>query len=167
MRRKGSRIVKLKPCVLLLAVTLICGAASAQMTGGVSGGMMSGGSALNSALEIALTGDQEVPAVTTEASGSATVSISEGTLTVTGEFDGLSSPQVGGHVHMAAAGATGEVLYPLNISAAEDGLSGVFSLSVSLTPEQVTAYEAGELYLNIHTEMNPNGELRGQIVLAM
>ena len=185
LRRKRSLIVK--TLVVALASLLVVGMVSAQtsggmsggmmdgdmMSGGMSGGMMSGGMMsggsmmMDSSLEVALTGDQQTPPVMTEATGSATVALSGDTLTITGDFSDLSSPQVGGHVHMAAAGTSGDVIYPLNISADADGLSGVFSLSTSLTAEQVAAYESGDLYINIHSEMNPNGEIRGQIVPSM
>lgn len=120
---------------------------------------------------VPLSGSQEVPAVETAATGSATSTLEGSTLMVAGEFSGLSSPLVeiagsGGHVHQAAAGANGDVIYPLVVTSA-DGLSGTFSLSAELTPEQVMAHNAGELYVNFHTEMNQGGELRGQLMSSM
>ena len=35
--------------------------------------------------------------------------------------------------------------------------------TVSLTPEQVTNLKAGKEYVNVHTQQNPGGEIRGQI----
>ncbi len=164
----------MKHTAIMLCSLLVLGLVAAQeedmsgMSGGMSGGMMSGGSMMmDSSVEVALVGDQEVPAVTTEATGSATVALSGDTMSVTGDFSELSSPQVGGHIHLAPAGVAGDVIFPLNISAAQDGSSGVFSLSTTLTPEQIDAYNAGELYLNIHSEMNAGGEIRGQIVPGM
>ena len=46
-------------------------------------------------------------------------------------------------------------------------MNGTFNLTTELTPEQVTAYNAGELYVNLHTEMNQGGELRGQLMGGM
>ena len=120
---------------------------------------------------LTLSGTQEVPAVETAATGTATSSLEGSTLMVTGEFSGLSSPLVeiagsGGHVHQAATGANGDVIYPLVLTSA-DRLSGTFNLTTELTPEQVTAYNAGELYVNLHTEMNQGGELRGQLMAGM
>lgn len=171
----------MKRVTLVLCSLLGFGVVAAQMTGGMSGGMtggmsggmtggMSGGMAegmTSASAEVTLAGDQEVPAVTTEAMGSATVSLSGDTLSVSGDFSGLSSPQVGGHIHMAPAGENGDVIFPLNISADDDGLSGIFSLSTTLTPEQLSALNAGELYINIHSEMNSGGEIRGQIAWGM
>ena len=120
---------------------------------------------------LTLSGTQEVPAIETAATGTATSMLEGSTLTVAGEFAGLSSPLVeiagsGGHVHQAAAGTNGDVIYPLVITSA-DRLNGTFNLTTELTPEQVTAYNAGELYVNLHTEMNQGGELRGQLMGGM
>lgn len=176
----------MKRTALLLSCLLTLGIVSAQdgdmsggmmtggmMTGGMmTGGMMSGGAMMNQSLEVTLSGDQEVPAVMTEGMGSATVSLMGDTMTVNGDFSGLSSPVIEiagtpGHIHMAPAGENGDVVFPLNVSADEDGTSGIFSLSTTLTPEQLDAFNAGELYLNFHTETNQGGEIRGQITPGM
>lgn len=121
--------------------------------------------------EITLLGAQEVPAVETAATGTATSTLTGTMLMVAGEFSGLSSPLMEvagtpGHVHQAPAGENGDVVFPLTVSSA-DGMSGTFSLSTELTPEQLAAYNAGELYLNFHTEMHGGGELRGQLMPGM
>lgn len=121
--------------------------------------------------QVSLSGAQEVPAVETSATGTATSTLSGSMLMVAGEFSGLSSPLVEiagtpGHVHQAPAGENGDVVFPLTVSST-DGMSGTFSLSTELTPEQLAAYNAGELYLNFHTEMNQGGELRGQLMPGM
>lgn len=123
------------------------------------------------ATQVSLSGAQEVPAVQTSATSTATSTLTGNMLMVAGEFSGLSSPLVEiagtpGHVHMAPVGENGDVVFPLMVSSA-DGMSGTFSLSTELTPEQLAAYNAGELYLNFHTEMNQGGELRGQIMPGM
>jgi hypothetical protein len=140
----------------LLFVTLAACAPMAQETGGS---------------QISLSGAQEVPAVETSATGTATSTLSGNMLTVAGEFSGLSSPLVEiagtpGHVHQAPVGENGDVVFPLTVMSA-DGMSGSFSLSTELTPEQLAAYNAGEFYVNLHTEMNQGGELRGQLMPGM
>ncbi len=140
--------------------------------GGMSGGMMSGGGMMDQSFQVTLSGDQEVPPVETEATGSATVSLMGDEMTVSGDFSGLSSPVIEiagspGHIHMAPAGENGDVIYPLNVSVDEDGMSGIFSLTATLSPEQVDAFNAGELYFNFHTEMYNGGEIRGQITHGM
>ena len=34
----------------------------------------------------------------------------------------------------------------------------------TLTPEQAQQLTAGEWYVNVHTQANPNGEIRGQVM---
>ena len=34
----------------------------------------------------------------------------------------------------------------------------------TLTPEQAQQFMAGEWYINVHTQANPNGEIRGQVL---
>lgn len=140
----------------LLFVTLAACAPMAQETG---------------ESQINLSGAQEVPAVETSATGTATATLSGNMLMVAGEFSSLSSPLVEiagtpGHVHQAPVGENGDVVFPLTVSST-DGMSGTFSLSTELTPEQLAAYNAGEFYVNLHTEMNQGGELRGQLMSGM
>lgn len=120
---------------------------------------------------ITLSGAQEVPAVDTAAMGTGTATLSGNMLMISGEFSGLSSPLfpiagTPGHVHMAPMGANGDVVLMLDVVSA-DGMSGTFSTHTELTPEQLAAYNAGELYVNLHTEMNQGGELRGQLGASM
>lgn len=143
-----------------------------QSGGMMTGGMMTGGAMMDQRFEVTLSGDQQVPPVTTDATGSATVTLVGDAMTVSGDFSGLSSPvaEIAGtpaHIHMALPGENGDVIFPLNVSAAEDGMSGIFSLSTTLTPEQIDAFNAGELYINVHTETHQGGELRGQITHGM
>lgn len=194
------KLAAMKPAALLLVPLLAIGAAVASnhddhdmmdmtggmMTGGMMGDMMTGGmltggmmpggmmggEMADQRLEVLLSGDQQVPPVTTDATGSASVTLIGDAMTVSGDFSGLSSPVVEiadtpAHIHMAPLGENGDVIFPLNVSTAEDGMSGIFSLSTTLTPEQIDAFSAGELYINIHTEMHQGGELRGQITPGM
>ena len=173
-------------CTFLLGLLLTLGVAMAQsmsggsmmsggemMSGGMmSGGMMSGGSMMGQPFQVTLSGDNEVPPVTTDATGSATVALEGDTMTVNGDFSGLSSPVIeiagsSGHIHMGAAGENGDVIFPLNVSVDSGQTSGIFSLSTTLSPDQVSAFEAGDLYINFHTEMNQGGEIRGQITPGM
>ena len=36
--------------------------------------------------------------------------------------------------------------------------------SATLTPEQAQQFTAGEWYVNVHTQANPGGEIRGQVI---
>jgi hypothetical protein len=108
---------------------------------------------------VKLSGDQEVPPVTTMATGISTVKIAadgsvSGTITTTG-LDGTMA-----HIHIAPAGKNGPVIVPF-VKTAE----GVWSPQpgAKLTAEQLKAYQAGELYVNVHTAANKGGEIRAQL----
>jgi alcohol dehydrogenase (cytochrome c) len=81
-------------------------------------------------------------------------------LTVTGEFRGMSSPATAAHVHLAAPTMTGPVSAPLQITS---GQAGQISGSLTLNADQVAALRNESLYVQIHSEGNPNGEIRGWI----
>jgi hypothetical protein len=61
---------------------------------------------------------------------------------------------------MAGAGKNGPVIVPL----VKTG-DGVWSVppGAKLTPEQLQAYQAGDLYVNVHTDANKGGEIRAQL----
>ena len=65
------------------------------------------------------------------------------------------------HVHAGAAGANGPVIIPLTKTA-----EGVWSVppGTKLSAEQLKAYQAGGLYVNVHTEANKGGEIRAQLM---
>ncbi|WP_457383995.1 CHRD domain-containing protein [Thermostichus sp. OS-CIW-26] len=76
-----------------------------------------------------------------------------------------------GHIHIAQpqpgqsfAQATGPVAFVLNMLPNPGNQSGNFRLEANLTPEQVSSFLAGAYYINIHTQANPPGELRAQVV---
>ena len=141
-------------------------------TGGMmeTGGMETGGMedemsmVENGILEVDLSGSQEVPPVMTDATGSATVTLRDNAITVQGDFANASSPISAAHIHLAAMGENGDVIIPLNVTTSEDGLSGILSGEGELTDEQLEAARMGNLYINVHSEMHPGGELRGQIL---
>ena len=80
-------------------------------------------------------------------------------LTLEGSYRGTSSPATGAHLHVAAPGQHGPVAAPLQVDAAAGEISG----ALTLTSEQLAALRARSLYVQLHTEANPGGELRGWI----
>jgi hypothetical protein len=119
-----------------------------------------------------LTGDQEVPPVTTTASGSATVliitdsEVNEIKYAVT--YSGLSGPLIAAHIHLGAAGSNGGIMLPLVIGPSP--FSGLLK-EADLTPTggvtafagAIDAIRSGGTYVNLHTAANPGGEIRGQL----
>ncbi len=106
-----------------------------------------------------LTGKQEVPAVETNASGSARFEVKQN-MSISGTVNTDNIQGVAAHIHEGAAGANGDVAIPLtkkgsNQWTVPDG--------VKLTAAQMDALKAGNLYVNVHSQAHPGGEIRGQL----
>ncbi len=65
------------------------------------------------------------------------------------------------HIHAGAAGVNGDPIITLELNT-ENNLFTIPSGTV-LTEEQITQLQEGNLYLNVHTSTNANGELREQL----
>lgn len=120
---------------------------------------------------VTLNGDNEVPPVATTASGGLVAELRDHSLVVTGSFSGLTSPVAveiagGVHIHLGLAGQNGDVTAILNPTLDEDMKGGVFLAEnnmIELSHSQLMALLQRRTYVNIHSEMFPAGELRGQI----
>jgi len=115
--------------------------------------------------KVTLTGAQQVPPVQTSATGTADLSYDPATRVVTWSvtYSGLSGPATMAHFHgPAAAGKNG----PPVIWLTEKGkpVESPIKGEATLTPEQAQQFSAGEWYINVHTQTNPGGEVRGQVV---
>ena len=115
--------------------------------------------ALAADVKVTLSGDQEVPAIKTEAKGNGTITVKDDK-TVSGSvtFSGLSPTAA--HIHEAAAGKNGGVIIPLTKTG-----DNTFTVppGAKLTDAQYESYKKGDLYVNVHTAANPGGEIRGQL----
>ena len=115
---------------------------------------------------IYLSGAEEVPAVTTTATGVAWASLNAdgSALTLTGSVHGLSGPITGSHIHRGAKGSNGNVLKDVVVNGSRLSLTWTRTdSSNALTPGVLDLLAKGELYLNVHTAAHANGEIRGQI----
>ncbi len=138
-----------------------------------------------------LDGAQEVPPSGSSATGSATLVLSDDeqslsyVITVVGLDFASQTPDTGddvtrAHIHNAPAGANGPIVFGL-IDPSDD--TDNFALNFVASTLQATltgvwdandaggnlagllnALRSAELYINIHTNRNPGGEIRGQIV---
>ena len=95
-------------------------------------------------------------------SGSLTAVLTGSKLTVNGKFDGLRGPATVAHIHQGpATGVRGPAILELSVSKAA---SGAVSGSFDLTPEQVESLQKGRLYVQIHSEKAPDGNLWGWLL---
>lgn len=109
-----------------------------------------------------MNGFNEVPSVGTDAQGLGIFQLNHAQTSVNFKvvFEGLTSPVTGAHIHNAAAGMNGGVVFDLGPFINGNTIEG------SWEPESLlSALLSGELYINVHTESNPGGEIRGQILL--
>lgn len=85
-------------------------------------------------------------------------------------FTDLTGPATGMHIHgPAPTNVAASVIISLlanHTPATNPALGGFIGGTVTLTPDQATNLLAGSNYINIHTALNPNGEIRGQLVQA-
>ena len=114
-----------------------------------------------------LTGANEVPANTTAGTGEAWIIIDPQNNSVrwTVTYEGLTGPATGAHIHgPAAEDANADVIIDLGTGDTAGRYdSPIQGETTGLTAEQMTQVEAGQWYVNIHTEANPAGEIRGQV----
>lgn len=112
---------------------------------------------------------QEVPPHNTPGYGSADLTLNGTTLSIdanTGLYADLLAGATAVTINDAAAGANGPTVISLNLDT-PGNTSGTFSGSGTLTGQQITDLNAGNLYINIRDSVYPSGEIRGQIFVAL
>ena len=110
-------------------------------------------------IKVTLSGAQEVPPVTTSASGSGTVTIGTDK-SVTGGIATTGIVATAAHIHDAAMGENGPVIVPM-IRAGDNAWS--FAAGAKLSDAQYQRLMDGKLYINIHSAAHKGGEIRGQL----
>ena len=141
----------------------------------MDGDMMNGG-AEATRFRATLSGDNEVPPVQSSASGTATVSVTEDgtgldyTVTVM-NAQGIMQA----HIHIGGPDENGPVVAflfglvePVDVDgelasgtlSAEDLVNDLVGLSIDDLLDEI---RAGNAYVNVHSDANPGGEIRGQL----
>ncbi|HEX4986088.1 MAG TPA: CHRD domain-containing protein [Burkholderiales bacterium] len=110
-------------------------------------------------IHVTLSGDQEVPPVRTAASGEGSFSIGDDR-SVSGSVTTKGVKGTMAHIHEAAPGQNGGVAVPLT---RKSGDEWTVPAGARLTDEQFEAFKAGNLYVNVHSDANKGGEIRGQL----
>jgi hypothetical protein len=99
---------------------------------------------------------------TVAGTGSATATLKGNTLTITGSFTGLKTAATVARVHRGPRTAMrGPAIGDLTATAAT---SGTISGSIELTKSQIDDLAAGRLYLQLHSEKAPEGNLWGWLL---
>src|SRR5262245_20416778 len=93
--------------------------------------------------------------------GSATATLNGSKLTVTGTFEGLKSPATIVQIHKGQRGVRGPVVLDLQTT---KGTSGTISGTVDLNPQQVQDLQNARLYIQLHSEKAPDGNLWGWLM---
>ena len=122
-----------------------------------------------------LSGQEEVPPTNSQATGMAEVTVSG----ENAEYSVNASNMQGvtaGHIHSGGQGENGPIVVTLfkndspTNEVSETGSITADKLEGPMAGKQltdlVTAMNNGDTYVNIHTEQNPNGEIRGQTTIS-
>jgi len=145
---------KLVPLVALGVMALILSAVAA---GGTHAKTMKFSAALNA-------GQERPHSVGTKvgASGHFTATVTGTTIKWTLTFSHLTGAASAAHIHTGKRGVPGPVAVAL-CGPCTSPASG----TGTVTAAQLAAMKSGGTYVNVHTAKNPNGEIRGQITMAM
>ena len=97
-------------------------------------------------------------------SGAMTATLKGTTFTITGTFAGLRTPATVARVHRGPRTAMrGPAIGDLTVTAAT---SGSITGSIELTKEQIDDLAAGRLYIQVHSQKAPDGNLWGWLLAA-
>lgn len=139
-----------------------------MLAAGIGVSALASGTAIANHSAIPLNAEQEEPAAISDGSGFFSYTTSDDELCYTLEVRNLTGDPVAAHIHVGPRHVAGPVVVPLAtppgatssvsacITAAEEG---------ALTPAELAAITADPkaYYANVHTEMWPGGEVRGQL----
>jgi len=131
------------------------------LTGATAGALLLTAFSTAGATDVAvsLTGDQEVPAVTTQAKGTGKITIADdkgvsGSVKTTGVTGTMA------HIHQAPAGTNGPPIITLEKKGDDEW---TVPAGAKLTDAQYEAFKAGNLYVNVHSAEHRGGEVRTQL----
>ena len=103
---------------------------------------------------------------TVAGSGSVAAVLTGSKLSISGTFEGLRSPATIAQVHKGPIrGVRGPLVFDLAVTKGSDPTGGTVSGSFDLTALQVADLEKGRLYVQLHSEKAPDGNLWGWLLL--
>ena len=116
-----------------------------------------------------LDGLQETPPNASPAFGFCELTLNDvsGLVTITtGTYQDLLGGSTGVHIHgLAGPGVPAPIIIALTLDQ-PGATTGTFSGSGTLTAAQITGMENGQTYVNVHSNVFPSGEIRGQLFLV-
>ena len=124
-----------------------------------------------------LSGFAEVPSISTTGSGRLRLSVDSAGTTISYQltYSGLEGGAVtGAHLRLAQPGVSGLIIATLCSPCAASPVTGTLNAASITGPaaqgiapgqfaEVLRAIRAGAVYVNVHTTVYPNGEIRGQL----
>jgi CHRD domain/PEP-CTERM motif len=126
-----------------------------------------------------LTGGQETPPNMSTAAGGGSVMYNTGAndLSFLLSFDGIASGATMAHIHFGLPGVAGPVIFSLidyanGSQPTHDVITGTLSAAdfipdaadgLNTFQDAVNAIAVGEAYMNVHSNADPAGEIRGQL----
>jgi hypothetical protein len=118
-----------------------------------------GAAAQSADIAVKLTGDQEVPAVASSATGVGTIVI-KNDKTVSGSIKTTGIDGTVAHIHLAEPGKNGPPIITLTKTADN---SWSVPAGAQLTDDQYKSFKDGNLYVNVHSAEHKGGEIRTQL----
>ena len=113
-------------------------------------------------MKASLKGSSEVPPTDSKGTGAVDVTYDSASkkLSWKGTYSGLTGPATAAHFHTGEAGKNGGVAVPIFQGPTA---KSPFEGSATLTDAQAADLTSGKMYVNVHTEKNKGGEIRGQV----
>ena len=110
-------------------------------------------------VHVTLKGSRETPPVKTMASGYGVIKVAaDGTVSGKVTTRGITGTMA--HIHEGAPGQSGKPIIAL-----APGPHGTWMVPAGskLSAHQMKEFKAGDLYVNVHSDAHPAGEIRGQL----
>ncbi len=114
--------------------------------------------------EVLLDASQVVPPNQSAGTGTGTLAQKGKRIHVSLSWEGLSGPITGAHIHgPAGRGENAGIVFDIVPGSRPAGSRGPLEATFDLKAEERSLLVEGRLYADIHTALNPGGEIRGQI----
>lgn len=102
--------------------------------------------------------------ITTDARGNASFALLGNVLSWKVDVTNIDNVNAA-HIHAGAAGEPGGVIVPFTVTPTGENFTGTIAEgSATVTEDVITRLRNATAYVNVHTEVNPGGEIRGQVV---